>query len=245
MFNWTWVILFFAVQFHITAMVYTVFIHRGIMHGQFTFSPVLSHAFRLWMWLVGWGGKDWVKYIISQHRKHHITSDTEQDPHSPYFFPVKQIIFNSRNNTPGQAYYMSESETKIYSAGSYQFNDWPEQKIYSQFGSKGIIFLTIVCFVLFGLIGAIVELILSFVTIRYLIPFLGAWVYHKVGYSNPANNDHSRNVFPIGILLCGEELHANHHSNPGNTNFAQKWYEFDLGYCYSKLFQVLGLLKST
>ena len=55
--------------------------------------------------------------------------------------------------------------------------------------------------------------------------------------------DKSRIIFPIGILLAGEELHVNHHNQPWNPNFKRRWFEFDIGWMYIKIFEFFKLLK--
>mgnify|MGYP007000114724 len=61
-------------------------------------------------------------------------------------------------------------------------------------------------------------------------------VGHFVGYRNFKTPDESRNIFPWGILIGGEELHNNHHSNATSPKLSSKWYEFDIGWFYIKIF---------
>ena len=68
-------------------------------------------------------------------------------------------------------------------------------------------------------------------------------VGHFSGYRNWASEDASTNMSPIGILIGGEELHNHHHAYPTSAKFSTKWYEFDLGWLYLRLFQALGLAK--
>jgi stearoyl-CoA desaturase (delta-9 desaturase) len=77
------------------------------------------------------------------------------------------------------------------------------------------------------------------------IPFWAAGfingVGHWWGYRNGETKDHSRNVSPIGILIGGEELHNNHHLDPANPKLSRRWFEFDIGWMWFKLFELLGL----
>ena len=78
-------------------------------------------------------------------------------------------------------------------------------------------------------------------------PLLAAGVIngvgHYFGYRNYQSPDASRNIVPWGILIGGEELHNNHHAYPTSAKLSSKWYEFDLGYFYIRLFEVLRLAK--
>ena len=79
------------------------------------------------------------------------------------------------------------------------------------------------------------------------IPFWAAGVVngigHWAGYINGDSKDHSRNFSPIGIIIGGEELHNNHHLEPANPKLSRKWFEFDIGWMWLKIFQFLGLAK--
>jgi stearoyl-CoA desaturase (delta-9 desaturase) len=41
----------------------------------------------------------------------------------------------------------------------------------------------------------------------------------------------------------GEELHNNHHLNPASVKLSRRWFEFDIGYMWLRLFALLGLAK--
>jgi len=68
-------------------------------------------------------------------------------------------------------------------------------------------------------------------------------VGHWWGYRNGETKDHSRNIVPWGILIGGEELHNNHHLDPANPRLSRRWFEFDLGWMWFKLFNYIGLAK--
>lgn len=79
------------------------------------------------------------------------------------------------------------------------------------------------------------------------IPFWAAGVVngvgHYFGYRNFASPDTSTNVFPIGILIGGEELHNNHHAYGTSAKFSSKWYELDIGWIYILGLKGLGLVR--
>jgi stearoyl-CoA desaturase (delta-9 desaturase) len=96
--------------------------------------------------------------------------------------------------------------------------------------------------ILFGWVGAVIW------SIQMLwIPFWAAGVINGVGhwwgYRNGETKDHSHNVSPIGILIGGEELHNNHHLDPANPKLSRRWFEFDIGWMWFKIFNLLGLAK--
>ena len=79
------------------------------------------------------------------------------------------------------------------------------------------------------------------------IPFWAAGVVngigHYWGYRNGNAKDESRNVVPVDFLVGGELLHNNHHLHPNSAKLSIKWYEFDIGWMYFKIFNFFRLVK--
>ena len=48
---------------------------------------------------------------------------------------------------------------------------------------------------------------------------------------------------PICIVIGGEELHNNHHAFASSAKFSSKWWEFDIGWFYIRLLEMLGLAR--
>ncbi|MEE8482604.1 MAG: transposase, partial [Acidiferrobacterales bacterium] len=55
--------------------------------------------------------------------------------------------------------------------------------------------------------------------------------------------DASTNIVPWGILIGGEELHNNHHTYASSAKLSAQWWEFDIGWMYISIMQILGLAK--
>jgi stearoyl-CoA desaturase (delta-9 desaturase) len=95
---------------------------------------------------------------------------------------------------------------------------------------------------LFGLVGLVVWGVQMI-----WIPFWAAGVInglaHWWGYRNGETRDYSRNISPIGVIIGGECLHNNHHIDPANPKLSRRWFEFDIGWMYIRIFSMLGLLK--
>ncbi|MGD8914269.1 MAG: transposase, partial [Candidatus Thiodiazotropha sp.] len=51
------------------------------------------------------------------------------------------------------------------------------------------------------------------------------------------------NILPWGILVGGEELHNNHHAFGSSAKLSNRWWEFDLGWFYIRLFTFLGFAR--
>jgi stearoyl-CoA desaturase (delta-9 desaturase) len=93
---------------------------------------------------------------------------------------------------------------------------------------------------LFGPIGATiwaVQMAWIPVTAAGIINGIG----HYWGYRNFSCEDASRNVVPWGILIGGEELHNNHHAYGTSAKLSSRWYEFDIGWMYIRVLEMLVL----
>jgi stearoyl-CoA desaturase (delta-9 desaturase) len=119
-------------------------------------------------------------------------------------------------------------------------DDWMERNIYSKHSALGIMIMLGIDLALFGALGLTVWAVQM-----AWIPFWAAGVVnglgHYWGYRNFASPDTSTNVFPIGILIGGEELHNNHHAYGTSAKFSSRWFELDIGWGYLKILQFLGL----
>ena len=228
-------ILYTLIVTHITIICVTLFLHRGQAHKALIFHPILSHFMRFWLWLTtGMVTKQWV----AVHRKHHRYSDIAGDPHSPHVYGIKQVFFK------GAVLYHEASKDKdmVNSYGAGTPADWIEHNLYSSHSRLGIGILLVFNLLCFGWAGAIIW------GIQMLwIPFWAAGVVNGVGhwwgYRNGETKDRSRNIAPWGIVIGGEELHNNHHLDPASARLSRRWFEFDIGWMYIKIFSFLKLLK--
>lgn len=190
---------------------------------------------RFWLWLTtSMLTKEWVAI----HRKHHRYTEQIGDPHSPHVYGILNVLFR------GAWLYNVGTKDKqmINQYGVGTPNDWIENNLYSKYTVHGILILLIINTILFNGWGIVIWLIQM-----AWIPFWAAGVInglgHYVGYRNNNTNDKSKNLFPIALIIGGEELHNNHHQNPSNIKLSQKWYEFDLGWLWIKIFLFLRLAK--
>jgi stearoyl-CoA desaturase (delta-9 desaturase) len=228
-------LLYVLVMTHITIACVTLYLHRSQAHLSVEFHPVVAHFMRLWLWLTtGMVTKQWVAI----HRKHHVYSDAEGDPHSPHVYGIWRVF------TRGAGLYHSASKDSamVEQYGHRTPNDWIERNIYSKHSRLGIMIMLLINLWLFGIVGFIlwgVQMI--------WIPFWAAGVINGVahwwGYRNGETRDRSRNLVPFGIVIGGEELHNNHHLDPASAKLSLKPWEFDIGWFYIRTLGLLGLAK--
>jgi stearoyl-CoA desaturase (delta-9 desaturase) len=223
------------VMVQITIACVTLYLHRSQAHKAVEFHSAIAHFMRFWLWLTtGMVTKEWVAI----HRKHHQKSDTAEDPHSPKIYGIWTVLFKG-----ALLYVKAKQDTAMVNKlGVGCPDDWVERNIYSRYPVYGILLLLALDCIVFGPIGFIVW------GIQMLwIPFWAAGVInglaHWVGYRNYNVKDTSRNLWPLGIWIGGEELHNNHHGNGTSAKFSKNWYEFDIGWFYIRVLETFNLAK--
>lgn len=228
-------LIFTLVATHITIICVTLYLHRSQAHRGIEFHSALSHVMRFWLWMTtGMTTKQWVAI----HRKHHRFSDKEGDPHTPHVYGIWNVLFKG-----AMLYHTASKDSAMvqqYGAGTP--DDWIEQKLYTPHSRLGVVLMLVIDLLLFGPWGLLVWIIQMI-----WIPFWAAGVVngvaHWFGYRNGETKDHSRNISPWGIVIGGEELHNNHHLDPANPKLSRRWFEFDIGWMWFKLFEFFKLAK--
>ncbi len=233
--SWWQIVLVTLVLTHITIAAVTIYLHRSQAHRGLDLHPVVSHFFRFWLWMTtGMVTREWVAI----HRKHHAKCEREGDPHSPMIYGIDKVLWKGAELYRQEA--ANEETLKRFSHGTP--NDWVENNLYSRHTTLGIFIMLAIDLLLFGAIGLTVWAVQM-----AWIPFWAAGVVnglgHYVGYRNFSSPDTSTNLFPIGIIIGGEELHNNHHAYGTSAKFSSKWFEFDIGWGYIRILQALRLAQ--
>ena len=231
--SWWQIVLFTLGLTHITIVGVTVFLHRCQAHRALELHPLASHFFRFWLWLTtGMVTKEWA----AVHRKHHARCESKDDPHSPRTFGIKKVLLEGAELYRAAA----ADEALVEKFGHGTPDDWIERNLYTRHSVAGVYLMLVIDVLLFGVVG------LSVFAVQMLwIPITAAGIIngigHYLGYRNYDCPDASANVLPWGILIGGEELHNNHHAFGSSAKLSSKWYEFDIGWMYIRIMQMLGL----
>lgn len=219
----------------------TVFYHRAFAHGSVILAPWLRRfAAATGNWVTGLDPKAWA----CMHRRHHLYSDTDKDPHSPVHAGLFGVLFTQlfSYQTTLTALMVGRREY----AAVVEDLDFPV----SVLNRKKLWFLPY-------LLHAVLAVALGAVSAS---PWLGAayfagimshpiegWMVnafgHAVGYRNFETPDNSRNNYLVALLVMGEGYQNNHHERPGAVNFGVKWWEVDFGYWAVKVLMALKLVS--
>ncbi len=232
---WWGYLLVALLMTHITIAAVTIYLHRHSAHRALDLHPVVTHFFRLWLWLTtGMSTKAWTAI----HRKHHAKCETEEDPHSPQILTLKKVLLE------GSELYRKEAANQetLDKYGHGTPDDWMERNVYTRTDKGGVAIMLVSDILLFGPLG------LTIWAIQMLwIPVTAAGVIngvgHYFGYRTFQVEDASTNIVPWGILIGGEELHNNHHAYASSARLSNKWYEFDIGWFYIRVLETFGLAQ--
>ncbi|MEQ8493617.1 MAG: fatty acid desaturase, partial [Gammaproteobacteria bacterium] len=218
---------------HVTIVAVTIYLHRHQAHRALELHPLVSHFFRLWLWLTtGMNTREWT----AVHRKHHAAVETVEDPHSPVVHGIDKVLWQ------GAELYRANSRNPaiLEQFGFGTPDDWLERHVYGPHPNIGVTLMFTLNILMYGPIGITIGAVQM-----AWIPFFAAGVINGVahwrGYRNFETADASTNICPWGILIGGEELHNNHHAFGSSAKFSVKPWEFDLGWFYIRVFETLGL----
>jgi len=232
---WWGYVVWTLVWAHVTLMAITLYFHREQAHRSVDLHPALRHFFRFWLWIsTGAATKQWV----AVHRKHHAFCEREGDPHSPVVYGLKRVVLE------GAELYIDEARKPetLEKYGKGTPNDWLERNVYTRFDYTGIGLLVVFDVLMFGAAG-IIMVAAQLATMPVLAAGIINGVCHAKGYRNFETNDASTNLWRLGFLIGGEELHNNHHAFPTSARFSLRPGEVDMGWLHLKLLSALGLAR--
>ena len=224
------------VMTHITIASVTIFLHRHQAHRALDLHPLISHFFRLWLWLTtGMVTKEWAAI----HRKHHAKCETPEDPHSPQQLGINRVLWG------GVLLYVRESRNAetMQRYGHGTPDDWIERRIYTPGQKFGIVLMLAIDILCFGIWPGVLIWGVQMIWIPFWAAGVINGIGHFWGYRNFECADASTNIVPWGILIGGEELHNNHHAFATSAKLSARWYEFDIGWVYICMLAAIGLAK--
>jgi stearoyl-CoA desaturase (delta-9 desaturase) len=177
---------------------------------------------------------------VAVHRKHHAFCEKEGDPHSPRLFGLKRVLLEGAELYQFAA--RDRDTLEKYAKGTP--NDWLENNLYHHPTRSylGVALLVGADLVLFGVPG-IVMIALQLSNMPFMAAGIINGLCHAKGYRNFETDDASTNLWPLGLLVAGEELHNNHHAFPTSARFSMRPHEVDMGWLHLKVLVALGLAR--
>jgi stearoyl-CoA desaturase (delta-9 desaturase) len=213
----------FAVT-QVSVLCTTIYLHRGLAHRALTLREPAVFVCRFLLWITtGMRPREWV----AVHRRHHASTDTAADPHSPRVLGFWRVQFGNA------ALYRKAARDEL-TVRRYA-RDVPADRLDRWFFNHSFVGLgvgiAILCVTLgwqTGLLAAAVH------AVTYLV--LGGAI-NAVGhqYGKRPHDNTATNVQALALATGGEGLHNNHHAAPTSANFALTARELDPGWWLVRL----------
>lgn len=234
--------LMLFIYVEISLFLSSIYVHRSIQHGSVVYTRNTRHVLDFLSWL-------FIElptiYELAAHKKHHMFSDTNEDPHSPHqmsfinFWIVNPLIkvilfFLSLLSFKRVTYHNSSLEKYMVHTVEY------ENSFFYKYTFGKHIFI-LINFLLYGINGIFLCIVFYVGLIFLKRWFIG--IIHIFGYTNYKCGDKSTNLFTFGFLAAGEDLHNNHTYNPRKCKMSCRWYEFDPGYGLIKILEKMKLCR--
>lgn len=226
----TWTAAVLCVVLFVTrALALTAGFHRYFAHRSFKTT-------RWFQFVLGWAGTTLVQgspaWWAANHRRHHLHSDTDDDPHSPV----------ARSAWWGYVGWVLAQDARAMDWS--RVKDWaryPELRWLERWESVPPVLLAGACYLIAGWPGVVWGFLISTIGV-YHITFLLNCVCHLFGSRRFDTADHSRNNWWVALLTFGEGWHNNHHHYPSCARAGFRWWEFDPTYYTLQALSWVGLV---
>lgn len=236
-FSWSGLAIFFALHFVTACLGITLGYHRLLTHG----SLVVPRPVKYFCSICGMLSAEGSPLMwVATHRKHHVHSDDEEDPHSPvHGFWWAHMLWFAPQETP-------EELDALFQRWAPDLYKDPVQ----QFFHKTFILYPIILGAVLYATGEYffqqgMSWMLWGLCARMVMAYHSTWFVnsatHMWGYRNYTTTDKSRNLWWVALLSYGEGWHNNHHAHQRLAVHGHRWWEVDVTYMVIRLLRAVGL----
>lgn len=203
--------------------------HRYFSHRSFKTS-------RWFQFVLGWLGCSAAQagplWWASVHRRHHRTSDTPDDLHSPvvYGFWWSHI-----------GWLLSRDSDKTDEQSVKDLSRYPEIRWFDRHYWAPPLLLAGLCFLIGGWSGLAWGFLVSTILSHHTTFFVNS-LCHLWGTRRFETGDFSRNNALVALLTLGEGWHNNHHHYQSSVRQGFRWWEIDVSYYVIWLLARIGLV---
>ncbi len=238
--SWQAMVAFFVLHYVTACWGITLGYHRLLTHGSMVVSRPVRYFFSICGMLSAEGSP---LMWVANHRKHHVLSDQEGDPHSPNEgFWWSHMLWFQPNHTKEEL----QQHYKRWAPDLY--ND-PVQRFFDKYFAIFPLMLGVGLFAIgqWAVGGLGLSFVLWGLCARMVVCYHCTWFVnsatHIWGYRNYQSTDRSRNLWWVALLSYGEGWHNNHHAHQRLAKHGHRWFEIDVTYMTIWTLEKLGLAK--
>ncbi len=215
-----------------TSIGVTVGFHRMLTHNSFETNPIVRAIFLiLGTWSIQGAAISWAAI----HNKHHVHSDTPEDPHSPI-----RSFFHAH---VGWLLGTERAEPERFAKG--QLND-PVVMFVSRTAFWWAVLGMVLPFLIGGWSGFLWGSLVRVFLVHHVTWSVNS-ICHTFGqrpFKHEGDPDLSTNNVAVGLLAMGEGWHNNHHAFPRSAMHGLKWWQFDMSGYTIRVLGRLGLARN-
>lgn len=231
-FSWSAVALMLVLNWMTASLGICLGFHRYLTHRSLDLPKWLGYCFVFLGSLALENGP--IKWV-AQHRMHHASSDSDQDPHN-----ARKGFWWSHM---GWMTYKHPQHDNPFRINRYA-KDLLDDPFYV-FLEKRFVSIQVVFGLILFAIGGLPWVIWG-IFLRVVLVYHQTWLVnsaaHTFGYKNvKLKNDLSTNCWWVGLLAFGEGWHNNHHAFPKSARHGLRPWEVDMTWWTISLLQALGL----
>jgi stearoyl-CoA desaturase (delta-9 desaturase) len=233
-----------VVLYVVTGHGITIGFHRLFTHSSFVPSRPLKIALAvtgsmaLEGSVVGW---------VANHRRHHMHSDRQGDPHSPWRFgtgPLAQVAGLAWAHV-GWLFATDTTSARRFAPDMLDDRDIVlVSRLFPLFAVASLLLPFALGWLLGGTIGGALSALLWAGLVRMALLHHVTWsvnsICHMFGTRRFETNDESRNFRPLAILSFGESWHNFHHACPSSARHGALRRQPDSSAALIRLFERLG-----
>jgi stearoyl-CoA desaturase (delta-9 desaturase) len=231
MFHWSALIVA-AVLMYVTGGVgITLCYHRALTHRALRLRKPLEYAFAIFGTLALQG--DPIRWVAT-HRKHHVHSDAQGDPHGRnvgFRWAHIRWLYKPNDAMPTQEE-LQRFAPDLYAQPFYRALQYIHGPL--QLALAGILFA----------LGGWPWVIWG-VFVRLVVSYHATWLVnsaaHSAGYRTFRTPDLSTNCWWVALVSWGEGWHNNHHAFPYSARHGLRWFEIDPTWWSVRILAVLRL----
>ena len=237
--TWQAIVVFLVLHWVTACLGITLGYHRLLTHGSFIVARPVKYFFSICGMLSAEGSP---LFWVATHRKHHVLSDQEGDPHSPNdgFWWSHMLWFEPKET--------QADVTALYQRWAPDLYKDPVQRFFD----KAFFFFPIALGVILFAVGQyFLQAGLSFLLwglfARMVFCYHSTWFVnsatHIWGYRNYETPDRSRNLWWVSLLSYGEGWHNNHHAHQRLARHGHRRWEIDITYMVIWVLKKLKLAR--